>query len=164
MNSTPPPQDDLPTLLKVRREKLEQIKASGIHPFPYKYERTHDASGITGDFEALEGKEVSIAGRLMSIRLMGKASFGHIQDMSGRIQIYVQLDSIGEASFEVFKLLDIGDIIGVKGVLFKTRTEEKSVRVKEVRVLSKSLMSLPEKWHGLKDQEIKYRRLYINTL
>ena len=156
---------DLNQLMKVRREKLEELQKSGKNPFEItKYDRTEVASQIKEDYEAFEGKDVSIAGRIMAKRIMGKASFCTIQDSTGRIQSYVSINDLGEESYKLFKTYDIGDIIGIKGFVFKTKTEEISVHAKEVILLSKSLRPLPEKFHGLKDTEIRYRQRYIDLI
>ena len=156
---------DLNQLMKVRREKLEELQKSGKNPFEItKYDRTEVASQIKENYEAFEGKDVSIAGRIMAKRIMGKASFCTIQDSTGRIQSYVSINDLGEESYKLFKTYDIGDIIGIKGFVFKTKTEEISVHAKEVILLSKSLRPLPEKFHGLKDTEIRYRQRYIDLI
>jgi lysyl-tRNA synthetase, class II len=151
-------------LLQIRRGKLDYLKEKGIDPFGQKYERTNFAQAIIDSFDTLENSEVSIAGRLMSKRDQGKASFAHIQDFSGKIQIYIRGDMVGEENYEVFKKLDIGDIIGLKGLVFKTQKGEISVKVTEFTVLSKSLHPLPEKWHGLKDVELRYRQRYVDLI
>ena len=156
---------DLNQLMKVRREKLEELQKSGKNPFEItKYDRTEVASQIKENYEAFEGKDVSIAGRIMAKRIMGKASFCTIQDSTGRIQSYVSINDLGEESYKLFKTYDIGDIIGIKGFVFKTKTEEISVHAKEVILPSKSLRPLPEKFHGLKDTEIRYRQRYIDLI
>ena len=156
---------DLNQLMKVRREKLEELQKNGKNPFEItKYDRTEVASQIKENYEAFEGKDVSIAGRIMAKRIMGKASFCTIQDSTGRIQSYVSINDLGEESYKLFKTYDIGDIIGIKGFVFKTKTEEISVHAKEVILLSKSLRPLPEKFHGLKDTEIRYRQRYIDLI
>jgi lysyl-tRNA synthetase, class II len=154
---------------ELRKEKLQQIVALGQQAYPYKYETTHTVPEILATFsertgEALEAERVnvSVAGRLMAIRLMGKASFAHLQQRGQRLQIYVKKDAVGEKGFELFKLLDIGDHIGVKGYLFRTRTGELSIHVDEITFLSKDLLPLPEKWHGLQDVELRYRRRYVD--
>jgi lysyl-tRNA synthetase, class II len=154
---------------ELRKEKLQQIVALGQKAYPYKYETTHTIPEILGAFsgrtgEALEAERVnvSVAGRLMAIRLMGKASFAHLQQRGQRLQIYVKKDVVGEKGFELYKLLDIGDHIGVKGYLFRTKTGELSIHVDEITFLSKDLLPLPEKWHGLQDVELRYRRRYVD--
>lgn len=164
-------EQELSELLQIRRNKLDELRKLGIDPFGGKYEREHHAGDILKRYdelskEELEEKqvEVNLAGRIMAKRGMGKASFAHIQDLSGRIQIYVRQDSVAEAQYEAFSILDLGDIIGVKGVLFKTKTGETTVKVKELEVLSKSLYPLPEKFHGLKDVELRYRQRYVDLI
>ncbi|MEC0206253.1 lysine--tRNA ligase [Paenibacillus lautus] len=164
-------EQELSELLQIRRNKLDELRKLGIDPFGGKYEREHHAGDILKQYdelskEDLEEKqvEVNLAGRIMAKRGMGKASFAHIQDLSGRIQIYVRQDSIAEAQYEAFSILDLGDIIGVKGVLFKTKTGETTIKVKELEVLSKSLYPLPEKFHGLKDVELRYRQRYVDLI
>jgi lysyl-tRNA synthetase class 2 len=154
---------------ELRKEKLQQIVALGQQAYPYKYVTTHTVPEILATFsertgEALEAERVnvSVAGRLMAIRLMGKASFAHLQQRGQRLQIYVKKDAVGEKGFDLFKLLDIGDHIGVKGYLFRTRTGELSIHVDEITFLSKDLLPLPEKWHGLQDVELRYRRRYVD--
>ncbi|GIP07706.1 MULTISPECIES: lysine--tRNA ligase [Paenibacillus] len=164
-------EQELSELLQIRRNKLDELRKLGIDPFGGKYEREHHAGDILKQYdelskEELEEKqvEVNLAGRIMAKRGMGKASFAHIQDLSGRIQIYVRQDSVAEAQYEAFSILDLGDIIGIKGVLFKTKTGETTVKVKELEVLSKSLYPLPEKFHGLKDVELRYRQRYVDLI
>ena len=149
---------DVSQLQKVRRDKLAELQAAGNDPFVIvKYDQTHHSEQIRDNFEELEGKDVSIAGRMMFKRVMGKASFCNIQDRDGRIQVYVARDEIGEDPYKGFKKMDIGDIIGVKGFVFKTKTGEISVHAKELTLLSKSLTPLPEKFHGLQDTDMRYR-------
>lgn len=156
---------DLNEILKVRREKLKELQESGADPFQVvKYDVTHHTSDILENFEEYEGKDVSLAGRIMSKRSMGKSSFSDLLDRDGRIQLYVRINDIGEKEYEAFKKLDIGDLIGVKGTVFKTRTGEISVRVSQYILLSKSLRPLPEKWHGLKDTDIRYRQRYLDLI
>ncbi len=149
----------------IRLEKLNNLKDQGKNPFEIvKYEKEHDAEQIVSDFENWEGKDVCIAGRMISRRIMGKASFAHILDGSGVIQIYVKRDEIGEEEYSEFKKHDIGDIFGVKGKVFKTHMGEISVSVKEITLLSKSLLPLPEKFHGLKDMDLRYRMRYVDLI
>lgn len=156
---------DLNQLLKVRREKLSELQANGQDPFVItKYDVTHHSQEIKDQFEALEGQEVTIAGRMMSKRVMGKASFCHIQDLQGTIQVYVARDDIGEDSYKQFKKDDVGDILGVKGIAFLTKTGEKSIHAKEVILLSKSLQILPEKYHGLTNTDLRYRQRYVDLI
>ena len=152
-------------LIKIRKEKLEELKKQGKNPFEItKYSRTHTSEDIKNNFAELEGKDVSIAGRIVAKRIMGKASFCHIQDMQGKIQSYVSINDLGEESYSDFKTYDIGDIIGITGFVFKTRTEEISVHAKKVVLLTKSLRPLPEKFHGLKDTELRYRQRYVDLI
>ena len=152
-------------LEKVRRDKLAELQAAGKDPFQIvKYDQTHHSAQIRDNFEEFEGKDVSLAGRMMFKRKMGKASFGNIQDRDGRIQIYATRDDLGEEAYDAFKKLDIGDIIGVKGFVFKTKTGEISVHCKEVTLLSKSLSPLPEKFHGLVDTDMRYRQRYVDLI
>ena len=152
-------------LMKIRREKLEELQKAGKNPFEItKYERTHTSKQVKDNYEELEQKDVSIAGRIIAKRIMGKASFCHIQDGDGKIQSYVSTNDLGEESYKLFKTYDIGDIIGIKGFVFKTRTEEISVHAKEVVLLSKSLRPLPEKFHGLKDVDLRYRQRYVDLI
>ena len=151
--------------VQVRREKLEALRAEGMDPFVItKYEVTDDSAAIKGDYDAMEGKTVRLAGRLMSKRGMGKVSFCDLQDNTGRIQLFVKIDELGEEEFNRFKKYDIGDIVGVVGEVFKTKTEEISVRAKEVTLLSKSLLPLPEKFHGLTDKELRFRQRYVDLM
>ena len=156
---------DINQLLKVRREKLAELQEQGNDPFTItKYDVTAHTQQIKDNYEQLEGKDVSIAGRMMSKRVMGKASFCNIQDLKGRIQIYVARDSIGEESYADFKKYDVGDILGVKGIVFKTKTGEISIHAAEVTLLSKSLQILPEKFHGLTDTDTRYRQRYVDLI
>ncbi|PKM89079.1 MAG: lysine--tRNA ligase [Firmicutes bacterium HGW-Firmicutes-12] len=155
---------DLNQHVQVRLEKLEELKKKGINPFGARFIRTHYASDIVDNFVQLEGSDVTIAGRLMTKRDMGKAGFAHIQDISGLIQIYIRLNDIGPEAHELFKRLDIGDIIGITGHVFKTQKGEITVSAKEITILTKSLHPLPEKWHGLKDVELRYRQRYIDLI
>ena len=156
---------DVSQLQKVRRDKLAELQAAGNDPFVIvKYDQTHHTAQIRDNFDELEGKDVSIAGRMMFKRVMGKASFCNIQDRDGRIQVYVARDEIGEEPYKGFKKMDIGDIIGVKGFVFKTKTGEISVHAKELILLSKSLTPLPEKFHGLQDTDTRYRQRYVDLI
>ncbi|WFD10101.1 lysine--tRNA ligase [Tepidibacter hydrothermalis] len=156
---------NLNEMLKIRREKLAKLQEMGKNPFEVEtYNLTHHSIDIKDNFEELEGKEVSIAGRLMSKRVQGKASFVDIQDQDGRIQCYVRKDRIGEEDYDLFVTYDIGDIVGIKGEVFKTKKEEISVKANEVQLLSKSLQTLPEKFHGLKDQDLRYRQRYVDLI
>ncbi len=152
-------------LVAIRKEKLEELRKQGKDPFKItKYEKTHNSEDIKNNFEELEGKDVKIAGRMIAKRIMGKASFCHIQDMQGKIQCYVSLNDLGEESYKLFKTYDIGDIVGVTGFVFKTKTGEISVHAKEMVLLTKSLRPLPEKFHGLKDTELRYRQRYLDLI
>ena len=156
---------DINQLLKVRREKLAELQEQGNDPFTItKYDVTAHTQQIKDNYEQLEGKDVSIAGRMMSKRVMGKASFCNIQDRDGNIQCYVARDSIGEDAYKAFKKMDIGDIVGIKGTPFTTKTGEKSVHVAEITLLSKSLQILPEKFHGLTNTDIRYRQRYTDLI
>jgi len=158
-------ESELNSLRQVRREKLAALQAEGNDPFQItKYDQTHHSVEIKNNFDALEGKEVQIAGRMMSKRVMGKASFCNILDLEGNIQCYVARDSIGEESYKGFKKLDIGDIIGIRGEVFKTKTGEISVHAHEVTLLSKSLQILPEKFHGLTNTDMRYRQRYVDLI
>ena len=156
---------DASQLEKVRREKLAELQAAGRDPFQIvKYDQTHHSEQIRQEFDSLENETVSIAGRMMFKRVMGKASFCNVQDKEGRIQVYVARDDLGEEAYKDFKRMDIGDIIGVKGFVFKTKTGEISVHAKELTLLSKSLTPLPEKFHGLQDVDMRYRQRYVDLI
>ena len=156
---------DVNQLRKVRREKLADLQANGKNPFEItKYDVTCHATDIKENFEEMEGKHVSVAGRVMQKRVMGKASFCNILDLSGNIQSYVARDSIGEESYKDFKKLDIGDIIGIEGEVFKTKTGEISIHASAVKLLSKSLQILPEKFHGLTNTDTRYRQRYVDLI
>jgi lysyl-tRNA synthetase class 2 len=158
-------------IYKLRREKLKQIEALGQQTYPTKYEFTHSIVQIVADYSANRAEQlenprinVRVAGRVMAIRLMGKAGFAHLQQGGQRLQIYVKKDAVGEKGFELYKLLDLGDHIGVSGYLFRTRTGELSIHVEEITFLSKDLLPLPEKWHGLMDVELRYRQRYVDLV
>ena len=156
---------DINQLLKVRREKLAALQEAGKDPFQItKYEATHHSREIKENFDSLEGKSVSVAGRIMQKRVMGKASFCNVQDLQGNIQSYVARDSIGEDSYADFKKYDVGDIVGITGEVFKTKTEEISIHASKVVLLSKSLQILPEKYHGLTNTDIRYRQRYTDLI
>ena len=156
---------DLNQLRKVRREKLADLQANGKDPFVItKYDQTHHSLEIKENFEELAGKEVSIAGRMMSKRVMGKASFCNVQDLQGNIQSYVARDSIGEEAYKEFRRMDVGDVIGITGEVFETKTGEKSIHASSVTLLSKSLQILPEKFHGLTNTDIRYRQRYVDLI
>lgn len=156
--------EDLNELMRVRREKLAEFRELGVEPYGGKYEFEHHAADVTGDYEAFEGRQVSLAGRVMAKRGHGKAGFANIQDATGQVQIYARLNDIGERAYDLFTRLDIGDIVGVAGKVFKTRTGEITVAVETLRLLSKSLRPLPEKWHGLRDVELRYRQRYVDLI
>lgn len=157
--------EDLNQLMKIRREKLSELKSKGKNPYEItKFDRTHTSKEIVENYDELENKDVTIAGRLMAKRIMGKASFCHLQDSTGRIQSYVSINELGEESYKEFKESDIGDIVGITGFVFKTRTGEISIHAKQVTMLSKSLRPLPEKFHGLKDTELRYRQRYVDLI
>ena len=159
------PQVSLGDQIKVRREKLAQLQAEGMDPFTItRFVSTTTAQEIKDHFDEMEGKPVSIAGRLMSKRGMGKASFAHLRDDKGDIQLYVRRDELGDEAYAAFKKLDVGDIIGVKGEVFRTKTGELSVRATELTLLAKSLRPLPEKFHGLTDTEMRYRQRYVDLI
>ena len=152
-------------LIRVRREKLAELQESGNDPFEItKYDQTHHSADIKADFENLEGKTVSVAGRMMSKRVMGKASFCNLQDLKGNIQSYVARDSIGEEEYKAFKKLDIGDLVGIEGEVFMTKTGEISIHASKVTLLSKSLQILPEKYHGLTNTDMRYRQRYVDLI
>ena len=158
-------EQDLNQILKARREKLANLQAAGKDPFVVtKYEQTHHSQEIKDNFEALEGQTVSIAGRIMLKRVMGKASFCNVQDLKGNIQSYVARDSVGEEPYADFKKYDVGDIVGIKGEVFRTQKGEISVHASEVTLLSKSLQVLPEKYHGLTNTDIRYRQRYTDLI
>ena len=165
-NQAPVEQEvDVNEVRKVRIEKLNELVAKGENPFEItSYNRTATAGEILADYDKFEGKTVSIAGRLMSKRIMGKASFGHIMDNDGRMQGYFSRDDMGVDEYQAFKKLDVGDIIGIEGVVFKTKTGEISVHVKKVTLLTKSLLPLPEKFHGLRDPELRFRQRYVDLI
>lgn len=158
-------QQNINELLKIRRDKLAELQASGNDPFQImKYDVTHHSKEIKDNFDELEGKAVSIAGRMMSKRVMGKASFCNIQDLQGNIQAYVARDNVGEDEYKLFKKMDIGDIVGIKGDVFRTMKGEISIHVTEITLLSKSLQILPEKYHGLTNTDTRYRQRYIDLI
>ncbi|MDK2800696.1 MAG: lysyl-tRNA synthetase, class [Clostridiales bacterium] len=156
---------ELSEILRVRREKLAELQDAGNDPFKIvKYNKTHNTKQIIDNFDEMEGTMVSVAGRLMSKRDMGKVTFSDLQDREGRIQLYIRLNEIGEEVYTQVKKYDIGDIVGVKGEVFKTRKGEISIKVSEIILLSKSLQPLPEKWHGLKDMDLRYRQRYVDLI
>ena len=158
-------QEDLSEVLQVRRDKLTKLQEMGRDPFQQsRYDRTNNSMDIKNDFEAFEGKVVKIAGRIMSKRIQGKAGFIDVQDQEGRIQCYVRLDRIGEEEYAIFSTYDLGDIIGLEGEVFKTKKEEISIKANEVVLLTKSLQILPEKYHGLTNQDLRYRQRYVDLI
>ena len=164
-NQEVPQEENLSQLLQIRRDKLKELQESGNDPFQItRYEMDNDSANIKANFDALEGQAVSVAGRLMSKRGMGKVSVCDLQDKSGRIQLYARRDEMDEAEYARFKKFDIGDIVGVKGVVFRTQRGEMSVRVERVTLLSKSLLPLPEKFHGLTNTELRYRQRYVDLI
>jgi lysine--tRNA ligase len=157
--------ENLSEVLQVRRDKLSELQKMGRDPFKIsKYDVTHHSNEVIDQYDRLEGQRVSLAGRIMSKRIMGKASFMHLQDQNGRIQAYVKRDDIGLDEYKLFKTYDIGDIVGIEGFVFKTKTEEVSVHVEKLVLLSKSLQVLPEKYHGLKDVDLRYRQRYVDLI
>ena len=159
------PEQDLNQLLKVRREKLAELQQNGKDPFQItKYDVTAHSGDVKDNFEEMKGKTVTIAGRMMSKRVMGKASFCNVQDLKGNIQSYVARDSVGEESYKDFKKMDIGDIVGITGEVFRTKTGEISIHAEKVELLSKSLQVLPEKFHGLTNTDIRYRQRYVDLI
>jgi len=157
-------EESIHELIQRRHEKLEEFRQRGVEAYGEKYQVSHRAQEITENFEEVEGKEVKVSGRIMTMRRHGKAGFANLQDESGQIQIYARLDDLGEESFECYKLLDIGDIIGVRGKVFKTRKGEITVSTEDFNLLAKSLRPLPEKWHGLRDIELRYRQRYLDLI
>lgn len=158
-------EEELNEILKIRRLKLQELQQNGKDPFKIiKYNVSHSTKVILDDFEKLEGTDVTVAGRLMSKRGMGKASFCDLQDREGKIQVYVKIDDVGADAYEDFKKYDIGDLVGVEGTVFKTHRGEISVKARHVVLLAKSLQPLPEKWHGLKDVDLRYRQRYVDLI
>ncbi len=155
---------DVNELILIRKQKMDELCKAGYDPFGKRFPRTHLAQEIKDNFHKIEGKKVTIAGRIVSKRGHGKASFVNIKDSTGVIQVYIRLDDVGEKSYELFKKTDIGDIIGVKGTVFKTKVGEITVQTQNFELLTKSLRPLPEKWHGLKDVELRYRKRYLDLL
>ena len=163
--NNPNQEKDLNEILKIRREKLSELCDMGRDPFKImKYDRTHSSKDVLDGFDELEGKKVSVAGRIMSKRGMGKVAFVHIQDLKGKIQLFVKRDLLGDEEYAIFKKYDIGDIVGATGEVFKTQTGEISVRAEKVTLLSKSLQPLPEKFHGLVDPDLRYRQRYVDLI
>lgn len=156
-------------LIKERVEKLNKLREAGVNPFPYSFEKSHHAKDVLSKHENLKPEEkskdtVSVAGRIMQMRRMGKATFMHIQDASGKIQLYIRSDDVGAETYKLLKMLDIGDILGAHGTVFKTKTGETSIYVNDFDILSKSLRPLPEKYHGLQDKELRYRKRYLDLM
>jgi len=151
-------------LIRVRREKLNELRKEGINPFGEKFDFTHHAKQLVDNYEEYAGKEVSIAGRIMAKRGHGKAGFANVQDATGQIQVYARLNDLGPENYELYKGLDIGDLVGIRGTVFKTRMGEVTVAIKELTLLAKSLRPLPEKWHGLKDVDLRYRQRYLDLV
>lgn len=157
--------ENLSEVLQVRRDKLKTLQEEGMDPFKIsKFDVTHHSNEVKDNYDELEGKTVVLAGRMMSKRVMGKASFMHLQDQNGRIQVYVKRDDIGVDEYKQFKSYDLGDIVGVEGFVFKTKTEEISIHAEKITLLSKSLQVLPEKYHGLKDVDLRYRQRYVDLI
>ena len=157
--------ENLSEVLQVRRDKLSELQKMGRDPFKIsKYDVSHHSNEVVDNYDSLEGQKVSLAGRIMSKRIMGKASFMHLQDQNGRIQAYVKRDDIGVDEYKLFKTYDIGDMVGIEGFVFKTKTEEVSIHVEKLVLLSKSLQVLPEKYHGLKDVDLRYRQRYVDLI
>lgn len=158
-------EDNLTELLQIRRDKIEALKEKGIEPFHGQFKRTHQTEDILDNFDAVEGQKAIISGRLMSKRGHGKAAFANIADMTGNMQVYIRKDRLGEDAFDVFvSLIDIGDIVGVEGEIFRTQKGEISIRAEKVTLLTKSLLPLPEKFHGLKDVDLRYRQRYLDLI
>jgi lysyl-tRNA synthetase class 2 len=161
---------ELNEFIQVRMDKLKSLREKGINPYPYRFDQTHHSDEILKKYQDIqvgehkESDKVSVAGRLMTVRMHGKSGFAHLQDSHGRVQIYVKLDAVGEQAYEVFKLLEMGDILGAKGFPFKTKTGEVTIHVESFEVLCKSLHPLPEKWHGLTDVETRYRHRYVDLI
>jgi lysyl-tRNA synthetase class 2 len=157
--------EDLSEVVRIRREKLSQLKENGRDPFFItSYKRTHTSGEVVSSFESLEGKHVSAAGRMISKRIMGKASFSHIQDSAGKIQLYARRDVLGDEAYSEYKKYDIGDIIGVEGEVFKTSTGEISIKAEKIVLLAKSLLPMPEKFHGLRDTDLRYRQRHVDLI
>ena len=156
---------DINHLMQIRRDKLAELQDKGQDPFEItKFNRTNTAGEVKSNYEEFEGKYITVAGRIIAKRIMGKASFCTIQDTDEKIQSYVSINDLGEEKYKEFKTWDIGDIIGITGFVFKTRTEEISIHANEVTLLSKSLRPLPEKFHGLKDPDLRYRQRYVDLI
>jgi len=164
-NQTVQIEENINELLQIRRDKLAKLQEEGKNPYEItRFNPTHYSQYILENFDTLEGHQVTLAGRIMSKRIMGKASFAHILDAKGQIQIYVQINELGNEAYDAFKTFDIGDIIGVTGTVFRTHKGEISIKASEITLLSKSLQPLPEKWHGLKDPDLRYRQRYVDMI
>jgi lysyl-tRNA synthetase, class II len=169
--NAPNPSEDTPEQVEVRKQKLAKLKASGATVYPNDFKPTHSAAALVDQFTAARDedlgaapKDIKIAGRIMAIRRMGKASFFHVQDRRSRLQIYIQQNAVGEEAYGLFRTLDVGDIVGVEGHLFRTRTKELTLEAQKIRLLTKCLRPLPEKWHGLADVEARYRQRYLDLM
>ena len=162
--------ENVDDLEEQRKLKIKEIRSKGGNPFPHSYKKDSSSIDIIRKYKDLTGHDTSqekhsLAGRVITVRIMGKASFFHLQDRDGKIQVYVKNDVVGEELYEFFKrMIDVGDIVGVKGIVFKTRTGEITLKAEDVKLLSKSIKPLPEKWHGLKDIETRYRRRYVDLI
>ena len=158
--------EGLEKLKQFRIEKMEALREAGVNPYPYKFDVTHTVEAVVAGEETLTKDEtpVRVAGRIMAMRGHGKTSFGHIEDRTGRIQFYIRKDDIGDDRFRIFRMLEVGDIAGIEGVMFRTKTDELTVRIQGFEVLAKGLRPLPEKWHGLQDKELRYRQRYVDLL
>lgn len=158
--------EGLDKLRRVRVEKLEALRAAGTNPYPYRYQVSHQVQQVIDDNEKLAESEtkITLAGRIMAIRGHGAACFGHIEDKTGRLQFYIRKDEVGEERYKLFKLLEVGDVVGIEGHAFRTKTEELTIRVHSLDLLSKALRPLPEKWHGLQDKELRYRQRYVDMI
>ena len=156
--------NELNEIQKIRLKKLDELKALGVAPFGKKFPPSHSLQQIKDNFDELENQRVKVAGRIMAIRGHGKAAFFDIQDQTGRLQMYIRKDGVAEETFKLYKLLDIGDIVGIEGDVFKSKKGEISVAVSNLTLLAKSLRPLPEKWHGLKDTDIRYRQRYLDLI
>ena len=151
-------------LLSEKLDKLEEWRQRGVNPYPYSWKRSHTSQQVHDAEAELGEQEISIAGRLMTLRGHGKTSFAHVQDMQGRLQVYARRDDLGEEVYDLWKLLEVGDLVGIRGEVFRTRTDELTVRVRSFELLSKSLRPLPDKWHGLSDKEVRYRQRYVDLI
>ncbi|MEL7597938.1 MAG: OB-fold nucleic acid binding domain-containing protein, partial [Clostridiaceae bacterium] len=156
---------EMNNLIKERRQKLSTLQEEGKDPFDvYKVERTHTSQQIKDNYDELEDKEITIAGRLMSKRVHGKAGFSDVHDRYGKMQLYIKIDNVGEEKLKEYKTFDIGDFVSITGTVFKTKTEEVTIQIKDFQLLTKSLKPLPEKFHGLKDPDLRYRQRYVDLV